>query len=509
MKHPLALVILDGWGYSTSNTFNAIHDARPTTFNTLIKSFPHTLLKASGPAVGLPENFTGNSEVGHLTIGAGRRIPQLLTLINNAIADESFFKNPQLTEKFKQLTETGGALHLIGLVSNGGVHSYDSHLDALIKLASEYKLKKVYIHAILDGRDTPPQSASTFLEQLEDSCALYEVGSIASLSGRWYAMDRDENWDRTLQAYTLLTQSRAATPQDWRTVIKTAYEKNVSDEFIPPAALEPFDIKPEDGLLFFNFRPDRIRQLTSLVLGIPLPLKNKPFSGSFPAKLPCAFVISFGRYHTLFTNEALFEKKQVEHTLLDALETAKKRSFVIAETEKYAHVTYFFSGGNETAHQHETRVLVPSLAVKSYEQVPAMSAEEITKQVVKALVKSEHEFFLINYANADMVGHTGNYKSTIEAIHAVDQQLAVLWEEIVNKRQGILLITADHGNAEEMVDLVTDTPKTSHTINPVPFIGVGVVGKEAACICKMSELADIAPFVLELLHAHPPKEMAK
>ncbi len=509
MKHPLALVILDGWGHSPSSEFNAIHDGHPTTFNTLLKCFPHTLLTASGPAVGLPAGFPGNSEVGHLTIGAGRRIPQLLTLINNAIDDETFFLQPQITAHFQTLQETGGALHLMGLVSDGGVHSHEKHLHALIRLAAEYKVKKVYIHAFLDGRDTPPQSASFFLEQLDEICKEYKTGSLASITGRWFAMDRDENWERTVKTYSLLTHSELAPIQNWQTVLESSYSKKISDEFIPPTALQPFTIQPQDGIVLFNFRADRMRQLTSLILGIQLPVKKQAFPEPFPQSLKCAWVESMERYHSLFKNNVLFEKKEITHTLLDLLEASKKRTFSIAETEKYAHITYFFSGGKETAHPHETRLLVPSQPVASYAETPEMSAPEITKQVIKALEKNNYDFFLINYANADMVGHTGNFKSTVQAVHCLDQQLAILWEEVVNKRKGILLITADHGKAEEMWDPFSSAPKTAHTTNPVPFIGVGVVGKEATHIAKMTELADIAPLVIELLHIQLPKEMVE
>ncbi len=472
--HPVALIILDGWGMRTEATFNAIAAGCPPTFNRLWAEYPHATLAASGPAVGLPEGVMGNSEVGHLTLGAGKVIMQPLSKINQLIENKTLCDVPAIKTNFAQLAREGGALHLIGLVSDGGVHSHQEHLHALIKCAATAGIERVFIHAILDGRDTPPQSAATYLEKLEAFCATQKAGIIASLCGRFYAMDRDEQWERTRAAYDLYTVPPKIRELHWRETLAHFYKDTITDEFVPPTNLHPEAfVRPEDGIFLFNFRPDRMRQLTALLL------EN---AGRH------RFLVSMTRYKKSFINPVVIEKEDVTNTLLDRLAQKGLTIFTIAETEKYAHVTYFFSGGREAAHARETQVLVPSLGIKNYADKPCMSAPEITAKIVASLKNNPCDFYLINYANADMVGHTGNFEATVATVTCVDKQLAVLFDEIVRKRNGSIFIVGDHGNAEDMWDPINQTPRTSHTTNPVPFIAVGLTGE----LSPMLELGDVA-----------------
>lgn len=494
---PIALIILDGWGIGPKNNFNAITTAQPTTFNRLWKTYPHTILKASGDAVGLPDGVFGNSEVGHLTLGAGKIIKQQLVVINDLIKENALCVQPTIQKNFATLANNNGALHLIGLVSDGGVHSHQSHLQALIACAAQAGISKIFIHAILDGRDTLPRSAATYLEELEQFCITQHAGVIASLCGRFYAMDRDEQWDRTRAAFDLYSSAPNITEHHWRPVLEKAYQQGISDEFMPPTNLhaEGF-IRPEDGILLYNFRPDRMRQLTSFLLAKPLPLKKTTSIPNYPPKPQYLFCASMVQYHKEFSNPVIVPTADVRDTLLDRLESKGLSIFTIAETEKYAHVTYFFSGGKETTRKHETRILVPSLGIKNYAEQPCMSAPTITKKIVYSLETNPCNFYLINYANADMVGHTGNFEAAVAAVRCVDQQLAILFDEIVEKRNGTIFIVGDHGNAEEMVDKKTLMPKTSHTTNPVPFIAVNT----NINLTPMSGLSDVAGILERALY---------
>lgn len=556
-KKPIALVILDGWGLREARFDNAIEMAKLPFYHFLLEQYPSTRLAASGIVVGLPNGFPGNSEVGHLTMGAGRRVKQLLVRIDESIESGVFEKNAVLHEKLEMLQRGGGALHLIGLVSDGGVHSHERHLYALIDAAVRAGIKKIYIHAILDGRDTPPQSAGVYLERLEMECKKSGGGVIASVMGRFYAMDRDENWDRTLVAFDCLKSAHIDThstgsghasihfdcrqntqyersgscplalrsvsvskhvlsdPQgciegglcerSWQEILAASYALGVTDEFVVPHAVVPASrVAPQDGVILFNFRSDRMRQLAGLLLGIKPEVRKKPFFGVFPVQCICSWVISMTQYSSQFNSDFLFEKEQISHTLLDELEAEGKEIFTIAETEKYAHVTYFFSGGREVVRSNERRELVPSLPIHSYADAPHMSAEMITQKVLAALLEERFDFFLINYANADMVGHTGNFESTVKAVECLDEQLKNVYQAFVVEHQGTLFITADHGNAEEMWDIESQAPKTAHTKNPVPLI---VVGEETVNLERVTELADIAPLVLHAFGLAVPREM--
>lgn len=495
LRHaPVALVILDGWGSAPDGPSNAITAAEPQTFNTLWQTYPHTLLEASGSAVGLPEGICGNSEVGHLTLGAGKVVTQYLTLINQLIAQNLLCTNQDLQTDLTLLSRMDGALHLIGLVSDGGVHSQFTHLQELIRCGARAGIGKIFIHAILDGRDTPPHSAANYLTQLELFCKTKKTGVIASICGRFYAMDRDEQWERTRAAYDLYTTPPPIVEQHWQEVLRDLYNQNITDEFVPPTNLHPEGfIRPEDGIFLFNFRPDRMRQLTALLLGQELPAKRARISDP-PPRPAYQFLMSMTRYHKLFTNPVILEQIDTTDTLLDRLEQKKLKIFTIAETEKYAHVTYFFSGGKEAIRVGEKRVLVPSLGTPNYADTPCMSAAIITQKILESLSSAPADFYVINYANADMVGHTGMFDATKRAVSCVDQQLKSLFKEIVLKRDGALFLVGDHGNAEEMWDNKTGALKTSHTTNPVPFIAVNA----GAIPAHMHGLGDVAPVILKL-----------
>lgn len=491
-----ALIILDGWGIRPQKYYNAILTAQPQTFDFLWQHNPHASLSASGEAVGLPAGTIGNSEVGHLTIGAGKVIKQSLSLINDLIDNNKLCSNKPFADHLASLEKTGGTLHLIGLISDGGVHSHISHLFALMRCAKKYQIKKVFIHAILDGRDTPPQSAEHYLQQLEQFCAEEQIGSIASLCGRFYAMDRDEQWDRTKEAFHLYTDPTYNLSPSWHTVIKKSYENNTSDEFILPTRLAPDGfVKANDGVVFFNFRPDRMRQLVSYFLATKIPIKRAAYPALFPTKPIGAFVISMVRYHDLFTNDVILPRQPIPETLLDVIQKSGRTIFSIAETEKYAHVTYFLNGGREIARTEETRVLIPSKGLKNYAESPCMSAKEITATILNSLEKSPADFYVANYANVDIVGHTGDFEATVKAVGCVDEQLAQLYDAFVVKKGGMLFIVGDHGNGEEMWGTKTNGTKTSHTTNPVPFIGVNT----GLPTDHLHELADVKEYILRAI----------
>lgn len=547
---PVALVILDGFGYRNDPRYNAIQHARTPHLDFLFATYPHTLLNASGTSVGLLPGFMGNSEVGHLTIGSGRIIPQPVTRLHNAISDGSFFENSTLQQSLATVKEKDSTLHIMGLVSDGGVHSYDEDLFAFLHAAKDAGLKKVVVHPFLDGRDTPPQSAKIYLEKLEKVLSELGIGTIGSLHGRWFAMDRDHNWERTAACYRILTTPKTtysengliaddvtlsakeatsptkkldfASPSkneldvpsftSWRAALDHYYHKNITDEFIPPTSLGAPGITDGDGIIFFNYRPDRARQLTQLFLDASVKDKiDKNIRNTSTAQPHLsAFLtpVSYGLPKTL-SQQWMLNPIPVPNTLKEVLVAHDKTIFTIAETEKYAHVTYFFCGGKEEALPHEIRLLIPSIPVKTYIDHPAMSAALITNSVLKSLEKSPKDFYLINYANADMVGHSGNFSATVKAIECLDEQIAQLYTAIVEKQGGTLLITADHGNAELMADPETGAPLTAHTTNPVPFIHVALTEKHAAQTLALKELADIAPYILTLMNLPIPAEMTQ
>jgi len=478
-KKPCVLLIFDGFGYRKKIDGNAVALAHMPMWRWLQHNYPHTLLKAAGRSVGLPDGFMGNSEVGHITLGAGRPIMTTLCQFHDSIVDKTFFSNKLLLEKFTQLKK--GRIHFLGLLSDAGVHSHEQHLYALLRLAKHTGIKNAFVHAFLDGRDVPPRSSAIYLKRLQNFFRTEQYGKLASIHGRFYAMDRNNNWDRIQKSYELLCGkglSGDEVNRSWHEVLDDCYRCDVTDEFIEPVLLNSQGvIQKGDGLFFFNFRPDRMRQLTKCFLD---PSFNKfDTYGLTPVNETLSFVISTTQYDKEFEpfdNDVLFKPETIFNTLLDEIsqqtnQRKNRKIFIIAETEKYAHVTYFFRGKVDVKLSNETRVLIPSLKVKTYAEHPDMSAHEITKQVVMSLQTDPAYFYLINYANCDMVGHSGNFDATVRACECLDKQLKILYEEVVETLGGTIFFTADHGNAEEMVE--AGKPKTAHTSNPVPFMIIG------------------------------------
>ncbi len=511
---PTMLLILDGFGYSKEKFGNAIAHAKMPNWNKWLKEYPNRLIHASGEFVGLPPGCIGNSEVGHTNMGSGRIVKTALVKFNEIIENGSIFQNKLLIDHFNMLKEEDKALHLMGLLSDAGVHSHIKNLFALIELAKRLDLKKVSIHAFLDGRDTPAESATKYLEQLQEICTKNNY-KIASLHGRFYAMDRDNNWDRIEKSYNVLCDIHQ--PEDkndltWQEVLQKSYEQNITDEFIEPILLcKDSYIKASDGVLFFNYRPDRAMQLTECFINPNFDHFKVKDLNSTDGTL--SFFISTTRYKKEFkefNNDILFEQENIEHTLLDEIaEQTNKKVFIIAETEKYAHVTYFFRGLIEKQLPTETRKLIPSLKVKNYINHPQMSGDKITQELLKSLKEDPAYFYLVNYANLDMVGHSGDFDATVKACEFIDKQIGILYKEIVENLGGTIFITGDHGNAESMLNKDTGEPVTAHTNNPVPFM---VINKNLKDKIELSQdpdmcLANIAPTILKYLGLKMPKEM--
>jgi len=503
-KHiPTVLIILDGFGFRTNPEGNAVSLADTPNLTKWLKEYPHTLLRASGIAVGLPEGFVGNSEVGHMAIGCGRIIQQPLSTIQNAIANGSFFSNPILVEKLRELKDKQQTLHIMGLLSDAGIHSHMDHLKAYIKTAVQEGITNIVVHAFLDGRDTPPRTAEFYLEKLELILKTVGHGKIGSIQGRFYAMDRNHSWDRTESSYRSLTEQQTTQAADWRTVVKSNYAQNVTDEFIPPTQLDPSGyIKPGDGIIFINIRSDRARQLTTSFI-------QPDFKKFKIHKLDLTFFITPVSYSPLLHTTVLYPEAKVAHCLKDVLAAHEKSQLSIAETEKYAHVTYFFSGGNEKIVNQEVRILVPSIQTASYANYPAMSAPLITQAVIKSLKRFPRDFYLVNYANADMVGHSGNLGATIKAIEILDAELKKIYDIVVEQMGGTMYITADHGKAEQMIDSKTGQPRTAHTTNPVPFVMIRNNLENSGMKLDIKELANIAPLILKNMGLPVPDEMKK
>lgn len=498
---PVALVILDGFGYRKETDYNAVAQARKPTLDALFQTYPHTLLEASGPAVGLLPGYSGNSEVGHLIMGAGRVVLQPITRIQNAITDGSFYTNPILINTLHTLQKTK-KLHLMGLLSDGGVHSHIEHLFAFMHVARDAGIEHIVVHPFLDGRDVAPQSAMFYLEKLQQYIDKYG-GIIGSIHGRFYAMDRDNNWERTQQSYRILTEPELIRFNDWHTALNYYYAHEISDEFIPPTQLTHQGIiNDKDGIIFFNFRPDRARQLTESFI-------DPKFDKFDHTHLNLAFFISPTDYGTSLHTTVLFDQKPLANTFKEVLSHAGKTIYSIAETEKYAHVTYFFNGGKEDVLPHEDRTLIQSIRAKSYIEHPEMSAQKITDAVLKSLKENTHDFYLINYANADMVGHSGDFQATIKAVECLDTQIKQLFDVLVTQMHGTLYITADHGNAEEKWDYQARQVRTAHTTNMVPFIMVKQGLEHIHMQLPLHTLADIAPFILSNIGLHVPPEMQR
>ncbi|WP_075580452.1 2,3-bisphosphoglycerate-independent phosphoglycerate mutase [Acidaminococcus massiliensis] len=498
-KKPVMLMILDGWGIAPPSSTNAVTRARTPHLDYYFNRYPHSQLRCSGEAVGLPEGQMGNSEVGHLSIGSGRIIYQSLTRISRAVKDGSLEKNPVLVKAMEEARDGEKKLHLLGLLSDGGVHSHIDHLLGLLAMAQKMGVEKVCVHAFLDGRDTPPQSAAPFLEQVEKACKELGVGQIATVSGRYYAMDRDKRWERIRKVYDCMTGGEALEAPSAAEGLAAAYGAGQTDEFVVPFRVAGVDGKVEkgDSLIFFNFRPDRARELTHV-------FTDPEFAG-FPRKetaLPVHFV-SMTEYEKGLQAAVAFPPEAIKDTLAEVVSRAGLHQLHIAETEKYAHVTFFFNGGREQPFPNEDRILVPSPKVATYDLQPEMSAYLVTEKLQEALAKDLYDLVILNFANPDMVGHTGSLEAAVKALEAVDECVGSLAETVLQKG-GALCITADHGNLEEMEDPVTHAPMTAHTTNPVPFL---VVGAEPGTQVEDGGLSDIAPTLLDLLDLPEPEAM--
>jgi 2,3-bisphosphoglycerate-independent phosphoglycerate mutase len=500
---PLALIILDGWGLGRKKKGNAIYHAHTPYYYELLEKFPVARLTASGEDVGLPEGQMGNSEVGHLNIGAGRVVYQDLTRISKAIADGSFFYNEELLSALQYVKETKSSLHLMGLVSDGGVHSHMTHLFALLEMAGQAGLKHVYIHAMLDGRDVGPTSAGGFLSALEDKITELGLGQVATVSGRYYAMDRDRRWERVELAYRAMVSGEGQAAATAAHALEKAYEREETDEFVLPTVLLTKEGRPvatigrNDAVIFFNFRPDRARQITRA-------FTDKDFDGFMrPAAPVLPKFVCLTQYDETIKTPVAFPPDHSTMTLGEVLAGAGLTQLRIAETEKYAHVTFFFSGGEEKSFPGEKRILVPSPKVPTYNLKPEMSAPEVTERVLAEIRQDHFDVIVLNYANTDMVGHTGILDAAVEAVETVDACLRKVVTAIL-EQEGIAIVTADHGNAEQMTSGRAHHVFTAHTPNPVPFI---LVSQASYRLRKKGILADVAPTVLDLLELQKPVEM--
>jgi 2,3-bisphosphoglycerate-independent phosphoglycerate mutase len=514
---PLCLIILDGWGISKSMEGNAIMLAGTPNMDNFYKIYPNTQLNSSGESVGLPEGQMGNSEVGHLNIGAGRVVYQEFTRISRSIKDGNFFNNKVLESAAIKVKENNSCLHLMGLVSDGGVHSHIDHLKALIDLAVKNKVKKVHIHAFLDGRDVPPKSAIPYLKDLDDYLKKKDAGEIATVCGRYYSMDRDSRWDRTKKAYDALVYRKGESFHSAEELVDDSYKKGIDDEFVKPALVKVKDercakIKEGDSVIFFNFRPDRARQLTRSFISRDF---DKFDRGDVP---PDVYFVCMTQYSKEYDVPVAFPPVKIKNTFGEVLANKGLKQLRIAETEKYAHVTFFFNGGVEKANPGEDRILIPSPKVATYNLKPEMSAYGVTEKVLSKIAENIYDVIILNFANPDMVGHTGFLDAAIKAIEVVDECVGKIID-LLNKSGGLGIITADHGNAEEMVDSVECCPITAHSISRVPFIICSNkikklrgydMNQAKSRVCENREfgaLCDIVPTMLEILGIEKPAEM--
>ncbi len=502
-KRPLMLIILDGWGYREAREGNAILEARTPNLDRLIEQYPWCFLETSGEAVGLPEGQMGNSEVGHLNIGAGRVVYQDLTRINLSIRNGDFFENPAFRDAILNARANDSSLHLMGLVSYGGVHSYMTHIYALIKLAQEKGLKKVYIHAFLDGRDVPPRAALKDIKELDAFCKENGSAKIATVSGRYYAMDRDKRWDRTKLAYDALTIGVAPyKAPDAETAVSEAYGRGETDEFVKPTVITDSEGKAEaviqdnDSVIFFNFRPDRARQLTWAFV-------NENFEGFPREKRPKVHYVCMAQYDETLDLPIAFPPEELENVLGEVLSKQGLIQLRIAETEKYAHVTFFLNGGQEKCYEGEDRCLIPSPKIATYDLKPEMSAYEVTDEVIRRIRSGKYDVIILNFANMDMVGHTGILEAAVKAVEAVDSCVGRI-AAALKETGGVALITADHGNAEQMENPTTGEAHTAHTSNVVKCI---YAGNDEVKALRDGKLCDLAPTLLELLKIRKPEDM--
>nr|WP_122012862.1 2,3-bisphosphoglycerate-independent phosphoglycerate mutase [Maliibacterium massiliense] len=506
MSNPItALIIMDGFGINPNQENNAIAMAGTPHLDALMQAYPNTTIAASGMDVGLPEGQMGNSEVGHLNIGAGRIVYQDFTRITKAIKDGDFFKEGAFLRVINQVKTQGKKLHLMGLVSDGGVHSHNSHLYALIELAKQQGLDNVYVHCFMDGRDVPPESGKGYIQQLENVMRDKGFGSIATVMGRYYAMDRDNRWERVQRAYDAIAFGEGKLCDDPVEAMQASYDAGVTDEFVEPVVIAkegaPVAMVEEgDGIIFFNFRPDRARELTRTFI-------QKDFEGFARKKgyFPVHFV-SFTQYDATFSNlEVAYPPHNLTNTLGQVLSARKLTQLRIAETEKYAHVTFFFNGGVEKPNEGEDRALIPSPKVATYDLQPQMSAPEVTEEAVKRIASGKYDAMILNFANCDMVGHTGVIEAAVAAVRTVDDCVGKVVEAVL-AQGGQAIVTADHGNADQMVDPVTGAVFTAHTTFPVPFILVSEAHKHDK-LRTDARLADIAPTMLQLMSITKPDEM--
>lgn len=502
IKNFLVLIIMDGWGLRDEKEGNAIALAHTPVIDSLMDKYPWTRLVAYGEDVGLPEGLMGNSEVGHLNLGAGRIVYQEMVRINKAITEGTFFKNDVLLRAMEEARRKNSDLHLMGLLSDGGVHSHDIHLYALLRMARQQGLSRVYIHPLLDGRDTPPRSAGRYLDQLETACRDIGIGTIASIAGRYYAMDRDKRWPRTEKAYRAYVYGEGEEASNSREALERAYARGESDEFVLPTLIKDSQGKPlslignDDVVLFFNFRADRARQISHA-------FTDKNFS-FFPRgdNPPFPYYATFTEYEKSIPAPVAFKTVDLRDTLGEVISRQGLKQLRIAETEKYAHVTYFFSGGQEAKFVGEDRILIPSSQVPTYDLKPEMSAPEITASVLAEIEKGCYTLIVLNFANADMVGHTGMLPQAIAAVETVDRCVGEIVKGTLAKG-GIALVTSDHGNAEHMID--EGSPLTAHSINDTPFILVDP--RHLYCLKDRGRLADVAPTILKLLFLPVPPAM--
>ena len=519
-QRPVVLMILDGYGLSDHHEANAVYMAKTPVMDKLMAECPFQKGYASGLAVGLPDGQMGNSEVGHMNMGSGRVIYQDLTLITKYIEDGVFFKNEELLRAINNCKEKNSDLHIWGLLSDGGVHSHNTHLYALLEMCTREGLENVYLHPFFDGRDTPPASGKGYLQALVDKTKEIGVGKVASLSGRYYAMDRDNNWDRIQKAYDSLVLGEGVKATDPVQAMQDSYDNGVTDEFVLPTVITDEDgkplsvVKPDDSVIFFNFRPDRAREITKAFCfkdedikalgGDPSDTKSIAYLKRANGYMPLVYVCFKDYDETIPNKFVAFKKEEITNTFGEYLAAHGLRQLRLAETEKYAHVTFFFNGGLEEPNEGEDRILVNSPAVATYDLQPEMSAPEVSRNLNEAIASGKYDVIIINFANPDMVGHTGVLDAAISAIETVDACVGAAVEE-VKKADGVLFICADHGNAEQMIDYETGEPHTAHTTNPVPFILYNY--DPAYTLREGGRLCDIVPTLLEIMGMEQPADM--